>query len=451
MPSLKDIQQKLRTGNISELARGSFRSFLLRIAGIGVTYLFTVSVTRLMGSDVYGAFMLAQTVLMVSLMVARMGSDRVILRWVSSLRATGRKAEIAESFKSSLRLVLPLSVLMIGLVWVLAPWVGHLLIDRPGGASFLRWMVLGILPMALLFLTSEALRGLKRVEEAMTLRNVIPFGIGLLFLFLIQGNGTVLVPVRSYLIGMTAASALGLFLWWWHNGWNGVKGGEGSNGPLELMKVGFPFFLSSSMFLIMNWADLMMLGYFLKDQEVGVYSVAMRVANLNNVALYAVNMIAAPKFSEKYAQGDMEGLNRLVRRATNMVFAVVLPLVLLIVLWAAPILSLFGSSFQAGYFTLILLALGKFVNAASGSVMYFLQMTGREKVGQYILMGAVVANIGLNLALIPTWGIEGAALASAISVAGWNIYGGIYIWRHYRILTFFQPFFSPKKPRDPDA
>jgi O-antigen/teichoic acid export membrane protein len=172
----------------------------------------------------------------------------------------------------------------------------------------------------------------------------------------------------------------------------------------------------------------------------------MRIANLCNIALFAVNMIAAPKFSEKFSQGDTAGLHRTVRRATQMVFVVVLPLVLILVLFATPILSLFGTEFQVARTTLWLLVIGKFVNAASGSVMYLLQMTERERVGMRILVTAAIANVGMNLLFIPQWGIEGAALASMIAISGWNVFGGLYIWKKDRIWTFFWPSL-PKKDR----
>ncbi|MFB6258571.1 MAG: lipopolysaccharide biosynthesis protein, partial [Flavobacteriales bacterium] len=139
MPALKDIKQKLLSGSFSELARGSFRSFLLRIIGTVVSYVFTVTVTRMMGADVYGAFMLAQTVMMISVMVARMGLDTVLLRWVSSFRATGDEERIPQAFRQALGLALPVGFGLTLLFWILAPWLGDLLFDAEAGPSYLRW------------------------------------------------------------------------------------------------------------------------------------------------------------------------------------------------------------------------------------------------------------------------------------------------------------------------
>lgn len=434
------IREKFRTGNFSELARGSFQSFLLRIVGILVSYVFTIVVTRLLGADVYGAFMLAQTLMMVSVMFARMGIDTVMLRWVSALRAKGKDSLIPLVFKRGFGSVLLFALLLSFLFWFLAPILAEHLFEDPDAHRYLKWMSLGIVPMSLVFLSSEALRGLKRVRETMILRNILPFGFAALLVLLFRPTGTAMDPVRALLIGIGVSALTGLFLWTRRIGWKGNEEEKGEYGVKAMIRTAHPLFLTSSMVFLMSWLDLVMLGYFVDDAEVGVYSVAMRVANLCNVALFAVNMIAAPQFSEKYSKGDMEGLDRTVRRATQMVFTVVFPLVLVLFAFSTPILSLFGEEFTVGDTTLWLLVLGKFVNAASGSVMYLLQMTDRERVGRNILLVAALVNIVLNLLWIPLWGIEGAAWASMISIAGWNIYAGIYIWRNYRILTFFWPF-----------
>jgi O-antigen/teichoic acid export membrane protein len=440
LPALKDIRDKIRSGSFSELSVGSFRSFTLRILGTLVSYLFTIVVTHHIGDEGYGTFMLAQTIMMVSVMVARMGVDTVLLRWISSLRANGNEDLVPSVFNQGLRFVLPVSLLLTLIFWGLAPWLGELLFEAPDASLYLRWITLGILPMSLIFLSSEALRGLKEVEWAMLLRNVVPFGVGAIIVYFFHASGDPMDPIRGFLIGLLLACMLGLAVWGKRSGWNGRRIEEGSYGLKRMLVTGLPLLFSGSMFFIMNHLDLLMLGYFMQDADVGDYSAAMRVANLCNVALFAVNMIAAPKFAEKYASGDLDGLDRIVRRATQMVFAVVFPLVLIIVLFAGPILHLFGPDFQEGRSALYLLALGKFLNAASGSVMYLLQMTGRERVGLWILSVAALGNVVMNLLLIPAWGIDGAAMASMIAIGGWNIYGGVYIWKKDHILTFSWPF-----------
>ena len=70
---------------------------------------------------------------------------------------------------------------------------------------------------------------------------------------------------------------------------------------------------------------------------------------------------------------------------------------------------------------LLILAFSQVINAMSGSVGIILNMTGKEKVFRNILFFALAINIVLNLFLIPIYGIEGAAIASASSLIYWKI------------------------------
>ncbi|MCK5230488.1 MAG: polysaccharide biosynthesis C-terminal domain-containing protein [Desulfobulbaceae bacterium] len=68
-----------------------------------------------------------------------------------------------------------------------------------------------------------------------------------------------------------------------------------------------------------------------------------------------------------------------------------------------------------------ILAAGQLINAAMGSMGFLLNMTGYERdVARTLLMTAGL-NILLNLALIPTFGMAGAASATAVSLTLWSI------------------------------
>ena len=66
-------------------------------------------------------------------------------------------------------------------------------------------------------------------------------------------------------------------------------------------------------------------------------------------------------------------------------------------------------------------------NVFFGSVIYILDMTGKQNVSRNILLFTAVVNIVLNWYLIPIYGIKGAAIATAISILFWNIIGIIYV------------------------
>ena len=69
-------------------------------------------------------------------------------------------------------------------------------------------------------------------------------------------------------------------------------------------------------------------------------------------------------------------------------------------------------------------------------------MTGKQLVFMKVLFAGAILNVMLNYFLIPIWGINGAAIASMISIIFWNLSMVIFINRKYGFLTFYIPFLT---------
>lgn len=80
---------------------------------------------------------------------------------------------------------------------------------------------------------------------------------------------------------------------------------------------------------------------------------------------------------------------------------------------------------------MLILVTGQFVNSASGSTGYFMNMTGNQVVYQNVMLGAILLNVVLNVLLVPRYSILGAALAAAGAVIFWNVYFLMFIKRKY--------------------
>jgi len=81
-----------------------------------------------------------------------------------------------------------------------------------------------------------------------------------------------------------------------------------------------------------------------------------------------------------------------------------------------------------------------------GSVGALLNMTGHERDTLRGVAIAAVANVVLGLALIPLFGLEGAALATAATLIIWNLLLRQAVWGRIRIETMA---FSLPFPRGP--
>jgi O-antigen/teichoic acid export membrane protein len=183
-----------------------------------------------------------------------------------------------------------------------------------------------------------------------------------------------------------------------------------------------PLSFIAGMQIINNQTDIVMLGLFTTAEDVGVYRIAAHGAHLVAFTLGAINMVISPHIARLYKAGDHERLQHMLTWSARLILASALPVALAFTLFGEQILGfLFGSEFTGGYWALVILCAGQLINAAMGSVAFILNMTGHERDSAWGISAAAGVNVLLNLALIPSFGIEGAATATAASLAIWNI------------------------------
>jgi O-antigen/teichoic acid export membrane protein len=98
-----------------------------------------------------------------------------------------------------------------------------------------------------------------------------------------------------------------------------------------------------------------------------------------------------------------------------------IPAFIALVLFTPRLLEFFGPAYPAAASITIILAVGKFVDAATGPCAMMLNMSGRVALNMADNIVVLALNIGLNLWLIPELGIVGSAIAWAISLAVVNL------------------------------
>jgi len=176
-----------------------------------------------------------------------------------------------------------------------------------------------------------------------------------------------------------------------------------------------------------------MLGAFGHLTASGVFSAALRLAVFVAFVQFAVAFPLAPVVTRLRVGGDRAALQRLISLSTAAasVFGVAVAAVL--VLFSEQALSVFGRSFTHGSGALRILVLGELVNVASGPVSMTLTMLNHERLVTAGVVASVVANVAMAAALIPHFGIEGAAIARAVSVAAANLYLAVELWRRERL------------------
>jgi O-antigen/teichoic acid export membrane protein len=190
-------------------------------------------------------------------------------------------------------------------------------------------------------------------------------------------------------------------------------------------------------------AGTIILGMYRTASEAGYFSMAAKIATLTSFILTAINTVAGPKYSELYHGNKLDDLFHVAAKSAQLIFWTTTPILFGLLLLGHPILTLlFGSAFAVAYAPLAILILGQFVNAVSGSTGLFMNMTDNHTALVRIMAVAALANIVLNVLLIPGHGIVGAALAATASISLWNVSILIFIRLKYNRTICYVPLLA---------
>jgi O-antigen/teichoic acid export membrane protein len=168
----------------------------------------------------------------------------------------------------------------------------------------------------------------------------------------------------------------------------------------------------------------------------GTYRVASQMAMLVVFPATCVNMAFASPIATLYAQGDLQTLRTRASTGARAALIGAIFIAFLLVACGKPVLGAFGSDFVAGYPALLILSGGYLLVAASGVAGYVLIMTKYETAVAVISAVGAGMNVVGNLVLIPLWGINGAAGATALSTVAVSLAFAVLAYRALGIRSF---------------
>ena len=198
---------------------------------------------------------------------------------------------------------------------------------------------------------------------------------------------------------------------------------------LEIRRA-LPFMWLGAVYLLLSRTDLIMLGSLRGARDTGIYVVAARAAEALSLVMAAANTTLAPNIARLHKANDRAALQRLLTAAARRVMLATLPLAIVLIALASPLLTwLYGQEYAEGATALRILAIAQLVIVAGGPLGTVLDMSGFERVNLFSMTVAVVINGVLNLVLIPRFGITGAAASTLIGV----LFARCVLWYQVRI------------------
>ena len=179
----------------------------------------------------------------------------------------------------------------------------------------------------------------------------------------------------------------------------------------------FWLFLTSGGVLVFSQADTILIGYFMENADVGIYRVALQFTMMATFTTYALHTTLWPKVSRWGKNGDICLVEESLARAISYSFILAVPVLMGGILLGDKLLYFFyGAEFAKGYPALMVLLGVQVVNIFQYFFTMYLNALDYPKESFKVTAVGVVANVVLNIALIPIMGISGAAIATLITM-----------------------------------
>ncbi|MCE5337661.1 MAG: flippase [Methanomicrobiaceae archaeon] len=185
----------------------------------------------------------------------------------------------------------------------------------------------------------------------------------------------------------------------------------------SLFAFSFWTFLSASGYLVFSYADTIMIGHFMTETDVGIYRVALQLTTIATFVAIALHTTLYPKVSYWGKQDDLSSVEGALARAFT--YSLLLAVPVLVGGWILGerlLYFFYGASFVAGAGALAILLLVQVASVFMYLQTMCLNALDRPKDSFRVTAVAVAANIGLNLLLIPAYGIVGASAATLVTM-----------------------------------
>lgn len=407
--------------DLTKVAAGTTINLLGSIVRTVLTFAYAVFLATVLDPASVGLFFLGYTVMILLATAATMGLDTGVIRFTSLFDGEGDRQRVRGIIAGAVAVAVPVSVGALLAMFLIAGPVSGQLFEKPDLTPVLRIFALAIPLYVIARLFNSATQGLRYMRYQVYSRDlgeqVARFAIS--GVLLLAGFG-VMGMVWANIGALVLAVSLSLAFMHRVESVFGRKQ-ERTFEQRRLLNYTTPLAVSALISLLLLWTDTLILGKYAPAEQVGIYSVAMRMAAVGSVILVSFNTIFAPLASDFFNRGEKARLENLLKSTTKWVICFSLPAFAGLALFPEQALRLMGSSYATGKTALIILAIGQLVNAAAGPVVLLLMMCGRPRIVLVNNITVFLIDILLCFLLIPKYGIEGAALASAVTLILLNL------------------------------
>lgn len=421
-------------GDLAGVVTGGSLNLVGNAVSQVLRFAMVVVLARLLDTAQVGLYFQAFAFLAILGLLSLSGFQSALTRFVAVFRVDGDSASLRGTLRLGLGIPTLSAIALGALLFVLSSRLADQVFHDPRLASPLRFVAVALPATVLTDAALSATRGFKTMRPYALVGLIFEPASRLLLTWVLVALGFGLSGAMSGLVATNVAAAFLAVL--------AIRrlAAPSNSTPRYRWRLLFSFSTVSWVSTLAStgllWADTLLLGIYGSASDVALYQVATRLTLLVMIFMHSLNASFAPRIADLYRSGQRESLGALYALVTSWIVRLSLPAFVLIMVFPQQLLSMFGDEFTAGASITVLLAVGTLFDVLSGPCGHMLVMSGRPALTMANNLCGLALNIGLNIWLIPRFGLTGAGIAWAASLALINVARLAQVWFTMRMLPF---------------
>ena len=377
-------------------------------------YLYRIIIARL-GPEAYGELSLGLAGFGILSIVSILGLDMGVLRYISIYKSKNQNEQIKGTITFAMKTTVTIAIILGILLFIFANQISTFFFHTENITILIKIIAFALPFEAMRVIAVNTFKAFSKIQYDVYTRilteNTLKIILTLIFIQLgLSVTGAILAFTLSIIIStIFSLTILQTKVFKLTNKIKSICKRK------EVLLYSIPLLFNSLTIMIITWIDTLMLGFFRTTAEVGVYNAAIPTAKLILILPTAMIGLFIPTISE-YLDNKTQ-LKRLFYITTKWLLIINLFFISMAIIFSQNILNiLFGSQYIAGYIALTILISGYFINGLVYTSRDILMLLKKSKI---ILIATLIGgtlNIMLNYYLIPIYGFNGAAVATAISL-----------------------------------
>jgi O-antigen/teichoic acid export membrane protein len=433
MSAADDITPRL---SLVTVLKGAGFTFLGTMLGRVLVFVAKAIIGDDVGPDLFGLFNIGFSSLVLLQFLTLGGFYEGISTFISTYRAENKPAAVSRALFTGVTVGTAFGLVLGVLVYLAADNIATGLFGDPRLGDVFR-MIGILLPLHCVSqVVLGCLRGLKQIRRMVTARNL--FGdLGLIIAVLVV-SALGMTVIRAF-----ATLAVKHLLIIATGAWFIARGELAAtfrrhptrsfDGPL--VRYSIPVTASLTLETVRLYAETLLLGALIGSEQVGYFSTALLISSLLLILGAAFRPILLPVIAELHVGQRGRDVFRIYITVVKYVAFFATPCALTLLFFPGAVIRLvFNDSFLEATLALRILGAAYFVSACIGNYTAILYATGGQRLDLAVKTAGTVTSLGLNLVLIPTYGLTGAAVAHAISLLTMELLGAALAVRGQKLL-----------------